>query len=379
MSRAKPARSHGSSASGFNDAQVRRALLRWFRIHRRPLPWRASRDPYKVWVSEVMLQQTQIATVIPFYERFLDAFATVDTLARAPLERVLRLWSGLGYYRRARQLHAAAKIIVEQFHGRFPAGPGQARELPGVGDYTAAAVLSIAYGVPLAALDGNVARVVARLSGLAGSLAQREFRGAVKGRLDRLLSRRRPGDFNQALMELGQTVCVPRAPRCPCCPLRAGCRASTSGRPEAFPSTRPRRAAEESHLAAALILRPAALPGGESHQGARPVLLTRGLDDGLMADLWNFPSAFGTSAAQARARLENRLAGLGGSSASLGAELARVSHNVTYRRIRVRVYRASPLEQEPEGSRWLRLSRFRHAAVSQLARKIANAAEAALN
>ncbi len=332
-----------------------------------------------------MLQQTQVATVIPYYRRFLSAFPTVQVLARAPLERVLQHWSGLGYYRRARQLHRAAQTLLEKFDGRFPATLEGAKQLPGVGSYTAAAVLSIAYGVPLAALDGNVARVIARIEALPGSLAQPMFRKAVEAKLAGLLpglrSRWRPGDFNQALMELGQTVCLSRAPRCPVCPIRTACRGRRSGNPEAFPSPRPRRACEESHLAAALIVRPATngrRSGRESGNGARSVLLARGLDDGLMPDLWNFPSAFGVSTAEARARLQTKLADLSGAPASVDVEVARVRHNVTYRQIQARVYRASLLRLPSAGFRWLDLSNFGRAAVSQLARKIAEASAAVL-
>ena len=179
-----------------------------------------------------MLQQTQVSTVIPYYRRFLRAFPTVERLAKAPLERVLELWSGLGYYRRARLLHLAAQKILCEFAGRFPTDYGQARSLPGIGDYTARAILSIVYNKPYAVVDGNVARIVARLGAIKGNINQPKFRGAVERAVEGLLSCRRPGDFNQALMELGQTVCVPRAPRCVACPLRKCCQAYRCGEPE---------------------------------------------------------------------------------------------------------------------------------------------------
>lgn len=216
-------------------AAIRRTLLAWFRKHARALPWRGTGDPYAVWVSEIMLQQTQIATVIPYYLRFLAAFPTISHLARAPLERVLELWSGLGYYRRARHLHQAAQALAGQFAGKFPEDYDALRTLPGIGDYTAKALLSIAFNQPFAVLDGNVARVVARLFRLRGNLHQPEFRRSVEAELAGLLSRRQPGDFNQALMELGQTVCLPRGPVCPACPLASWCEACQSENPEAFP------------------------------------------------------------------------------------------------------------------------------------------------
>ena len=270
-----------------DHAAIRRALLVWFHANARVLPWRGTGDPYAVWVSEVMLQQTQIATVTPFYQRFLEAFPTVSHLAEAPLERVLELWSGLGYYRRARHLHQAAQALAQQFGGKLPEDYAGLRTLPGIGDYTAKAVLSIAFNQPYAVLDGNVARVVARLYSLRGNLHQPQFRATVEADLAALLSRSEPGNFNQALMELGQIVCLPRGPLCATCPLKKWCRGYRTGTPEDFPLPRPRRATESHYLAVALLRR-----------GTR-VAMARGLVDGLLDDLWNFPSAFGISPAEA--------------------------------------------------------------------------------
>ena len=276
-------------------AHLRRALLTWFRAQARKLPWRGTDDPYAVWLSEVMLQQTQIATVIPYYQRFLEAFPTVVDLARGPLERVLELWSGLGYYRRARHLHQAAQVVAEKFGGKLPEDYAELRTLPGIGDYTAKAILSIAFNEAYAVLDGNVARVIARLCCLGGNLHQPQFRRAVEAELGRLLSRKEPGNFNQALMELGQTVCLPRGPLCHVCPLAKRCGGYRSGNPEAFPLPRPRRAAETHYLAVALLRR------------GTLVALWRGLADGLMDDLWNFPAAFGESPAEALEFLRRKL------------------------------------------------------------------------
>ncbi len=360
-----------------DDAAHRRALLGWFDRHARPLPWREAPSPYAVWVSEVMLQQTQVAAVIPYYNRFIAEFPTAAALAAAPLERVLELWSGLGYYRRARMLHHTAREIVARFAGRFPASYDDARSLPGVGDYTARAVLSIAFRQPFAVLDGNVARVIARLTARRGNIHRKGFRRAVERDLESLLSRRRPGDFNQALMQLGQTVCLPRAPRCERCPLRSGCRALKLGRPEGFPSPRPRRAAELHHLAAAVL-----------RDGGR-VAVVRGLDDGLLGDLWNFPAAFGRTKRAARGALASKLARLLSKSTLFERPLGEVKHNITHRQIRVALYSvdwngsvgagpgARPIAQKSPGDsiRWLALSRFRRAAVSRLAQKIAAAFE----
>jgi A/G-specific adenine glycosylase len=307
-----------------------------------------------------MLQQTQVATAIPYYRRFLRTFPDVASLARAPLERVLELWSGLGYYRRARHLHTAARIVVRRYDGDFPRDYRKARSLPGVGDYTARAVLSIAYKLPFTVLDGNVARVVARLGAHCGNLYQRRFRRTVEAVLEQLLSRRSPGDFNQAIMELGQTVCLPRAPRCLLCPLKKWCRAAALGKPESYPAPRPRRATESRYLAAGVLRR-----------GTR-VALVRGLDEELMGDLWNFPSAFGVTRQVALARLKEKLESLAPRQTEVEARIGHLRHGITYRAIQVNLYSVQLAGRLASGSwRWVELEDFYRSAVSQLARKIA--------
>ena len=341
-------------------AAARRAVLHWYRQRARELPWRRSKDPYAVWVSEVMLQQTQIETVIPYYQRFFQEFPTARRLAKAPLERVLELWSGLGYYRRARNLHRAAQDLVLKHGGQFPGDLKQARSLPGVGDYTARAVLSIAYHQPFAVLDGNVARVMARFLALRGSLPQPRFRRTLEENLELLLSRRSPGNFNQALMELGQTVCLPRAPRCPSCPLRRWCRAFRLHNPEDYPEPRPRRQTEECYLAAAAL------------HGPRGMLMSRGLDDGLLDGLWNFPSALGPSGSEALARLKQKLRSGLGTAPPLKEPEHQLRHSITYRSIHVRIYTGEWSGKAPrDGFRWFQPQGIERAAVSQLTRKIA--------
>ena len=350
--------------SSQDEIAVRQALLAWFRRCARALPWRRNRDPYAIWVSEVMLQQTQVATVIPYYERFLEAFPTAEKLARAPLEQVLKLWSGLGYYRRARHLHQAAKQLVCNFAGVFPRDYERIRSLAGIGDYTARAVLSIAFDLPYTVLDGNVARVLARLAALEGNLHQANFRRAVEAQLERLLSRRSPGNFNQALMELGQTICLPRGPRCAACPLRIWCRGHSSGQPQRYPQARPRRA-PESHYLAAAILRCGPL-----------VAVVRGLEEGLLDDLWNFPSAFGRTRAEALANLREKFADLVPDDRTFSDAIIELRHGITYRSIRVQAYPLQvPTPFRKKGLRWFALSGLKQAAVSQLARKIAQKLE----
>src|ERR1700735_2711098 len=227
-------------------ARVRQAfqrrLLDWFARHRRALPWRADRDPYRVWVAEIMLQQTRIAAVLPYYQRFLEKFPTLESLAAAPLRDVLLLWSGLGYYSRARNLHAAGQKIVALHAGQFPRALDDALALPGIGRYTAAAVLSIAYDIPLAALDGNIARVFARLDAIRGDLRTPRTWKRLTDMSRDLLSPHAPGDWNQSLMELGEMICTPQIPRCPACSGARWCRARALNLVDEIPAPRRKRA-----------------------------------------------------------------------------------------------------------------------------------------
>ena len=212
-------------------------LLAWYDRHRRVLPWRArsgeAADPYRVWLSEIMLQQTTVAAVKPFYERFLERFPTVEALARAPAEAVMQAWAGLGYYSRARNLHACAKAVVDGHRGVFPSTEAELRELPGIGAYTAAAIAAIAFGEQAAAVDGNVERVVARLFLVADPLPA--AKPAIRALTQALVPRDRPGDFAQALMDLGATLCTPKRPACALCPWMTPCRARAEGLQEAYP------------------------------------------------------------------------------------------------------------------------------------------------
>src|SRR6202453_875855 len=206
---------------------LRRILLSWYRKHKRDLPWRRTQDPYRIWISEVMLQQTRVAAVIPYYERFLALFPDALALASAREQELLAAWAGLGYYSRARNLQKAARAILEL--PSFPSDYAALRALPGVGDYTAAAVASIAFGRPHAVLDGNVLRVLSRMVAERGNIKSQAVRAALRAIAETWLDRKRPGEFNQALMELGATVCVPKQPLCGECPVRVHCRAREQG------------------------------------------------------------------------------------------------------------------------------------------------------
>ena len=237
-----------------NIPSIRSYLLEWFRKYQRDLPWRRNKDPYRIWLSEIMLQQTRVAAVIPYYERFLEHLPNIRALAAAPEAEVLRLWAGLGYYSRARNLQRAAQEIVEKHGGEFPRTAEDALALPGIGTYTAAAILSIAFGAKHAVLDGNVARVLARLEAIHGDLRQGDTLAIAASNRDALLDPESPSDWNQAMMELGAMVCTPKSPQCLLCPVAEFCRARQQGLTDIIPEKRKKRATEEIVLAAAVLL-----------------------------------------------------------------------------------------------------------------------------
>jgi A/G-specific adenine glycosylase len=256
---------------------IRAALEKWWKRHRRDLPWRRRGDPYAIWVSEVMLQQTRVATVTEYYERFLGAFPTVEALAAASDSAVLKAWEGMGYYSRARNLHAAARRIVTEHAGRLPTSIEALRSLPGVGPYTAAAVASIAFGLDEPVLDGNVTRVLARVFRVRQDPRTAKARRKLLALARSLIPPGKAGLINQALMDLGATVCVPANPRCPTCPIRAHCQAFARGEQDRLPRKRPRKPLPHYDVAAGIVWR----------RGR--VLIDRRKPDGLLGGLWEFP------------------------------------------------------------------------------------------
>ena len=307
--------------TSFSVLQVRAALLAWFDAHARDLPWRAGaegrRDPYRVWVSEILLQQTQVARGLTYYDRFLAAFPTVQALAAAPEADVLKAWEGCGYYARARNLHRAAKEVAER---GFPAAYAGWLALPGVGPYTAAAVSSLTLGEARAVNDGNVRRVLARL------WAEKTPTDAwVQARADEVLDPARPGAWNEAVMDLGATVCTPRAPRCPECPLAAHCAAFGSGQPTAYPAPKLRAKVREVEGVALLI--------GD----ARAAVLER-REGSLLGGLMGLPTEErreDEALQDALSRLAARL------DAQVGEPLGTVTHGMTHRRMTLHVYAAT--------------------------------------
>ena len=331
------------------DAEVlRRSLLDFFDTRARDLPWRRTDDPYAVWVSEVMLQQTRVETVLPYYEEWLQRFPDVDALADAEADEVLKAWEGLGYYRRARFLHRAAAVVRERHAGRLPDSVDELRELPGVGDYTAGAVASIAFGEVVPAVDGNARRVLARLFDLPEPSPTR-----LRSLAGSLVDRERPGDFNQALMELGATVCTPRAPECASCPVRTQCLARVRGTVAERPAPGGRRKVRNVELGVAVLV-----------DAAGRVLLRRRPEEGLLGGMWECPSREvreGESPEEAaRAAAEGALGAPGRlpASTSGGEPLDPVSHAFThirasYRPFLFRLPRGGEEGEGPEaGVRW---------------------------
>jgi A/G-specific adenine glycosylase len=350
--------------------KFRRRMLSWFAQRKRDLPWRRTRDPYRIWLSEIMLQQTRVAAVIPYYERFLESFPNVQALARARTDRVLANWVGLGYYSRARNLHRAANDIVSRHAGDFPREYEDALALPGIGRYTAAAVLSIAYGARHAVLDGNVARVIARIGALRGDLRAPAVWRKLEATAQDLLARNAPGDWNQAMMELGATVCTPKSPRCEECPVEKWCRARKLGIAEELPSARKKRAPVEVTLAAAVLLDP----------GGRTMLVRQLNGDGaLFSRMWQFP-ALETTGTDAMAALTGHLRENFGVAMKGGlTPLATARHAVTFRSIRLEPYliRVARLPRIT-GARVVGLTQIRRLPISNATQKIACAAIAHL-
>ena len=342
-------------------AGLRRTLVRWFLGERRDLPWRRTRDPYAIWISEAMLQQTRVEVVEPFFARFMERFPTVGALARASEDEVVAAWSGLGYYRRARSLRAAAQAIVARHGGRFPETAEAARDLPGVGPYTAGAVLSIAYGARVPLVDGNVARVFARWFGLEQPLGSPALGRELWSRAEALLPPagaplgQGPGDWNQALMELGALVCTPRSPRCPECPVAGHCAARRADRAGELPRPAARRAPVDVRLEVALVER-----GGR-------VLLVRRPEGGRMAGLFELPTREVAGPAGEAAGLWPREFGL---PLALREPRGELTHTITHHRIRVRVRAAELAEAAPPGAAWAGAAEALALPLTGMARKI---------
>jgi A/G-specific adenine glycosylase len=319
-------------------------LLAWYRHGHRDLPWRGTRDPYRIWLSEIMLQQTRVQAAIPYYRRFLERFPTVEALASAPEADVLACWSGLGYYYRARNMQKAARQIVES--GGFPNDYGAIRQLPGIGDYTAAAIASMAFDQPYAVVDGNVLRVIARVSGDPGDIASSRNRDRFRQTAQRLLDPHHPGEFNQALMELGATVCLPRDPLCLLCPVAAECRARAAGTQNELPVKG--RKQEPERIAGVLVV---------IRRNGKVLLWQRPETSSRMPGFWELPAP-------------DQLPGW-----KRGGTIGKIRHTITHHRYELAVVEGE-VPRAPKGFRWFSRMELSRIPLSTTARKALAACDA---
>ena len=339
-----------------HPASIRRRLLRWYEKNKRDLPWRRTSDPYAIWISETMLQQTQVKTVIPYYENFLRTFPTIAALDHAPLSRVLRAWAGLGYYRRAENLKKSASILVQRNGGTMPSDYEKLRALPGIGDYTAGAILSIAFQERYPAVDSNARRVLGRVLNLAEAQALRLA-------AEQLVPKLNPGNFNQAVMELGATICLPAQPLCQLCPVSFHCRSHRA-------NGSARNATPRKKLNFANVTWPLAIV-----RRGKKILLRRRAKTGLLAGMWEIPGGEKPARAKVRATLQRELQEIGTFSTSPRG-IGEFRHSITYRRIRAPVYlvdlRADEMiDLPPTRWRWVIPSALQRYPVSSMTLKAA--------
>ncbi len=363
MGRVNEATRHAGDSVKANTSFPKR-LLRWYARHARTLPWRVRHDPYRVWISEIMLQQTRVESVIPYFERWMQHFPTLEALAGASEMEVLSAWEGLGYYARARNARRAARLMVRDLGGRVPKDVEALRSLPGIGQYTAAAIASIAFGVDAPALDGNIRRVLARLFNVASPADSAAGRSKLRDLASIHLAKRRAGDYNQALMDLGATICLPRQPRCPICPLRRECKALRFGTVDRRPVLRSKRRPPLYYLGAAVVRR----------RGR--VLLAQRASEGLLGGLWEFPNArldpIGKSAGSPRRSLVHELRRIYGVRLRANGTLAIVRHAYTHFRVSVEVHDCILASAQPGPRlRWIRISDLYRYPMGKVDRQIA--------
>lgn len=345
---------------------LRSLLLQWWDFDHSDLPWRRNKDAYAVWIAEVMLQQTQIATVIPYYERWMERLPTVNALAEASIDDVLKLWEGLGYYSRARNLHAAAVIIMEELAGRMPAEVEDLLRLPGIGRYTAGAISSIAFDRPAPVLDGNIVRVLSRLTDLGEDVTLSMTRRRLWKLASDLVPTERPGEFNQALMELGQRLCTPSAPRCGNCPLSTLCLSKERGTQYERPVRPPRKRTPHYNVVAGVIY------DGDEPAGERFLIARRPFDK-MLGGLWEFPGGKTEGSESYEAALKREIEEELAIEIQVGGPLCTIAHAYTHFRITLHVFLAkhtagTPRDIEVAEHAWVSLGdvdRFAFAATDR--------------
>ncbi|MDP2965230.1 MAG: A/G-specific adenine glycosylase [Pelolinea sp.] len=334
-----------------NPAPIRKKLLAWYRKNGRRLPWRGVADPYRVWISEVMLQQTQVDTVIPYYSRWMQRFPDLAALAAVEEQEVLRVWEGLGYYSRARNILRCAKILVQDYAGELPKDVDKLKALPGIGAYIAGAIASIAFQIKAPALDGNLKRVLARLAEfklpVTGDKSSRVLRNTLMG----ILPESNPGDFNQALMDLGATVCLPRTPLCAACPLTAECVAFQKGCQNELPVKNKKAQIPHYQVVAAVIVI------------GNKVLIDKRNSGGLLGGLWEFPGGKVEASETLAEALQREITEELGVKIEVGESLGSYNHAYTHFRVTVHTFNATIREGDPhplesEQVEWTQISRL---------------------
>ncbi len=326
-----------------------RDLLAWYDSAAADLPWRRTGDPYSIWLSEIMLQQTQVNTVIPYFQRFLTAFPTVEALAAAPRDQVLKLWEGLGYYSRARNLHRAAQQIVAEYGSKFPTSSSALQNLAGIGRYTASAIASIAFDEHVAVLDGNVIRVLSRIYDIDEDVTANATQRRLWALAERLVPKDRPGDYNQAMMELGRTICRPKSPRCVICPVARHCLATQRGVQDQRPVKAPKQAIPHYDVAAGVI-----------YNDDGQMLIAQRPPDGLLGGLWEFPGGKVEPGETLPECLQRELQEELAIGVRVGEQIVSAKHGFTHFRITLHAFECHYLEGPPLALgcadwRWVRL------------------------
>lgn len=348
-------------------------ILTWYALNQRKLPWRKTRNPYHIWVSEVMLQQTQVETVIPYYNRFLSRFPTVQALASASLDDVLKIWENMGYYARARHLHAAAEEIVERFGGKVPNTWDELIGLPGIGNYTAGAILSIAFAQPVPAVDANVRRVITRLFAIDQPLEQGRTQRRIADLARKLLPKDDPGLFNQALMDLGASTCTPRRPDCMVCPVCKSCAANQAELQNALPVTKKRTPIPHNDITAGVIT---------DTRGR--ILVVQRPHKGLLGGLWKFPGGVQESDETLGKCLRRKVREEVGIRIRVGKSITSVNHAYTHFRITLHAFQCTHQAGKPKPFgctdwRWVRLRQLQDLAFSRADRKIVEVLTSEMN
>jgi len=345
--------------SGARKKEIQAKLLQWYKKNRRDLPWRRTKDPYAIWVSEIMLQQTQVSTVIPYYIRFLKTFPTVRHLAKADLAKVLKVWEGLGYYSRARNLHRASLIVSNHFHGKIPDQLNDLLTLPGIGRYTAGAILSIAFNEEAPILDGNVKRVFSRLYAIADPPAKAKSEVRLWHLSESLIPKGEASSFNQGLMDLGATTCTPKEPRCSECPLPDLCNGRVSGDPRRFPAKLVKKKIPQLEAVSAVI------------QQDGKVLLRQRPPDGLLGGLWEFPNWPVEEKKERKAYLRRKVKSEIGLKVKGQDSIGSFHQTFSHFKLTLHVFHCQPLNGEGRG-KWVPIKTLSHFPMPKIHRRIAN-------